>query len=97
MERTYRSINRFITLKVPTLSKSVMRLSKGHARNATCYSTKINRAETSKETVLPGLRCRGGLGVDVLLGTGEDIVETVLPLVQVIVVDGTAIGSLGRH
>ena len=75
----------------------MMCLSKGHARNAACDSTEIDRAETSKEAVLPGLGCRGGLGVNVLLGTGEDIVETVLPLVQVIVVDGTVIGSLGRH
>ena len=97
MERTYRSVDRFITLKVPTLSQPMMRLSKSHARNAACYSTEINRAETSKEAVLPGLRCGGGLGVGVLFWAGEDIVETVLPLVEIIVVDGTVIGSLCRH
>lgn len=75
----------------------MMCLSKGHTRNAARYSAEIDRAETSKEAVLPGLGCGGGLGVDVLLGTGEDIVETVLPLIQVIVVDGTVIGSLSRH
>ena len=74
-----------------------MSLSKGDARNTACYSAEINGAETSKEAVLPRLRCGGGFGVDVFLGTGKDIVETVLPLVQIIVVDGTVIGSLGRH
>jgi len=97
VERTYRSINRLITLKIPTLSQTMMCLSKCHAGDTACYSTEIDRAETAKEAVLPGLRCRGGLGVDVLFGTGEDIVETVFPFIEIIVVNGTVVWSWSSH
>lgn len=67
---TYGSVDRLISLQVTVLTKTVMGLAKGHTRNATCNGAEADRAEAAKEAVLPRLRCLGGLGVDVLAGTG---------------------------
>lgn len=77
-----------------------MSLAKGYARNAAGDSAKVDGAKASKEAVLPRLGRLGRLGVDMLAGTGEDIIEAVLPLVQVVVVNGTIVMgvlSWGRH
>lgn len=78
-----------------------MGLAKGHARDAAGDRAKADRAEAAEEAVLPRLRRLGRLGVDMLAGTGEDIIESVLPLVKVVVVDGTVVVSVrlswGRH
>lgn len=78
-----------------------MRLAEGHARHAACYSAKADGAETAEEAVIPRLRCLRRLGFDVFAGTSKDIIETVFPFVDVVVVNGTVVlgicGSRGRH
>jgi hypothetical protein len=92
---TYGGVDGLISFQATILTKTVMGLAKGHAGNATCNSAEANRAEAAKEAVLPRLRRLGGLGVDVLAGTGQDIVETILPLVEVVMVDGTVVVGIG--
>lgn len=78
-----------------------MCLAKGHARNAAGDGAKAYGAKATEEAVLPRLRRLGRLGVDMLAGTGEDIIEAVLPLVQVVMVNRTVVMSVclswGRH
>jgi hypothetical protein len=98
---TYRSVDGLVTLKVTVLSETVMCLAKGHARNAAGDGTKTDGAEAAEEAVLPRLGRLWRLGVDMLARTGEDVVEAVLPLVQVVMVNRTVVVSVclswGRH
>jgi hypothetical protein len=76
-----------------------MRLAKGHARQAAGNEAGVDRVEAVEETGEPGLRALGRLGVDDLGGLGEEVVEAVLPVLDVTVVDGAGIrgaGSGGR-
>lgn len=97
---TYRSIDRFIALQAAVFPKTVMGLAKRHARDAASYSAKVNRAEAAEEAIMPRLGSLGmRLGVDVFTRTGENVIETVLPLVEVVVVNRTIIVGVGltRH
>lgn len=67
---TYGGVDGLISLEATILTKTVVGLAEGHAGNATCNSAEADRAEAAKEAVLPRLRRLGGLGVDVLAGTG---------------------------
>lgn len=78
-----------------------MGLAKGHARDAAGDGAQADGAEAAEEAVLPRLRRLGRLGVDMLARTGEDIIEAILPFVEVVMVDGTVVMcvclSWGRH
>lgn len=89
--KTYRSVHWLVTFKVFVLLKTMMCLAKGHAGNTACNGAETDRAETAEETVLPRLGCLRRLGVDMFAGTGEDIVETTLPLFEIVMVDGTVV------
>jgi hypothetical protein len=67
---TYGGVDGLISLEVTVLTKSVVGLAEGHAGNAACNGAEADRAEAAKEAVLPRLRRLGGLGVDMLAGTG---------------------------
>ena len=68
-----------------------MSLAKGDAGEAPGDQAGVDGAAAAEEGVVPGLRSLRRLGVDMLAGTGEDVVDAVLPLVEVIVVDGTVV------
>lgn len=68
-----------------------MGLAEGNARNAACDQAGIDRVEALKETGVPRLGLGRRLLVDVLARAGQDIVETVLPVLEVVVVDGTVV------
>lgn len=68
-----------------------MSLAKGDTRNTAGDQAGIDGGEAAKEGVVPGLGRLGRLGVDMLARTGEDVVEAVLPLVEVVVVNGTVV------
>jgi hypothetical protein len=90
-DKTYRGVDGLIASKVTALAKTVMSLAEGDARKAPGDQASVDGAAAAEEGVVPRLRSLRGLGVDVLAGTGDDIVDTVLPLVEVIVVDGTVV------
>lgn len=71
-----------------------MCLAEGDARNAACDQAGIDRSEAREERIVPALSIRPGLGIDVLAGPGEDIIEAVLPVIDIFVVDGTTLGRL---
>ena len=68
-----------------------MRLTEGNARNAAGDQASIDRVEALEETRVPRLGLRRGLGVDVLAGARQDIVESVLPVLEVVVVNRTIV------
>jgi len=72
-----------------------MRLSEGNARQAAGNEAGINRVEAVEETGEPGLRALRRLGVDDLGGLGEEVVEAVLPVLDVTVVDGAGLRGAG--
>lgn len=68
-----------------------MSLAEGNARNATGDQAGIDGVEALKETGVPRLGLGRRLLVDVLARAGQDIVESVLPVLEVVVVDGTVV------
>lgn len=78
-----------------------MGLAKGHTRDAAGDRAEADGAEAAKEAVLPRLRRLGRLGVDMLARTREDIIEAILPFVEVVMVDWAVVVSVclswGRH
>lgn len=64
-----------------------MGLAKGDAGQAVGDQAQVDGAEAAAEGLAPGLRALGRALVDVVGGAGQDIVETVLPLGDVLVVD----------
>ena len=75
-----------------------MGLAKGHAGDAPRHETCVDGAEAGEEGVGPWLGRLGGLGVDVLAGPGQDVVDARLPVVHVGVAERARLlgaGSLG--
>lgn len=68
-----------------------MGFTKGHARNTASDSAKVDRVEAAEKAVLPRSRGLGRLRVDVLTRASENVIETVLPFVEVVVVDRTVV------
>lgn len=64
-----------------------MSLAEGDAREAVGDQAQVDGAAAAEESLAPGLRAIGRALVDVLRRAGQDIVETVLPLGDVLVVD----------
>lgn len=93
----YRSIDGLIPGQVDILPKPVMGFSKCHAGKAVCHAAQVDRGEAAEEGFMPWLGGRGRLGVDDLARLGEDHVEAVLPLGDVVVVDGAGGWGWGRH
>lgn len=96
---TYGGIDGLISLKVGILPHTVMRLAKGNTGQAAGNETRVNRVEAVEETGEPRLRALRRLGVDDLGGLGKEVVEAVLPVLDIVVVDGAGLrgaGSGGR-
>ena len=76
--------------------ETVVRLAEGDAGDAVADQAEVDGAEAAEEAVVPRLRVLGRLGVDVLAGPGQDVVDARLPVVDVLVVDGpVVVGVLG--
>jgi hypothetical protein len=96
-EDTYRGVDGLIAIEVTVLAETVMGLAKGDTGNTAGDQAGVDGGEAAKEGVVPGLGRLGRLGVDMLAGAGEDVVEAILPLVEVVVVNGTVVvGVLSR-
>jgi hypothetical protein len=94
-EHQARSVDRLIALEGTVLSETVVGLAEGNARNAASDQAGVDRAEALEEAGVPRLGLGRRLLVDVLAGAGQDIVESVLPVLEVVVVDGTVVVLLG--
>lgn len=84
---THRGVDGFIALETAILAQPVMGLTKGNARNAAGDQAQVDGAEAGEEAVVPWLRIRRGLLVDVFAGPGENVVEASLPFLDVVVAD----------
>lgn len=77
-----------------------MGLAEGDTRDTAGDGTGVDGVEAAEEGRGPRLSVGGRLGVDMLAGAGKDIVEAVLPVLHVVVVNGTVVvgvGSRGSH
>lgn len=92
---TNRGVDGLPALHAAILADAVMRLAKGDAGQAPCHQAGVDGVEAAKEGRAPGLGALGRLGVDVLAGFSQDLVEAVLPVLDIAVVDG-AVARLGR-
>lgn len=88
---TYRSVDGLPALKVAILADTVMRLAKGDARKAVGNEAGINGVEAVEEAGVPALRGLRRLGVDDLTRARQDVVEAVLPVVEVLLIDGAVV------
>lgn len=91
---TYRSVDRLVSIEIGVLSETVVRLTEGNARNAASDQASIDRGEAGPEGREPALGVIAGARLDVLTGPGKNFVETVLPVIDVLVVDGAAMAGL---
>jgi hypothetical protein len=85
---TYRSVDRLIAGEVGVLAQAMVRLAECHAWTAVGHATEVDRGQAAEKGLVPRLRGRGGFGLDDLAGLGKDLVEAVLPVVDVVVGDG---------
>lgn len=92
---TYRSVDRLIALEVGVLAETVVRLTEGDAGQAPAHQALVDGVEAAEQVRVPRTRGLGRLGVDNIGGLGQDDVETRLPVLDVLVVDGATSGGLG--
>lgn len=74
----------------------MVRLAKGDARQAVRDEAQVDGAAAAEQGVVPWLGGRGRGTLDVLRGLGEHGVEALLPVLDIVVVDGAGGGWLGR-
>lgn len=94
--QTYTGINWFVALHFAVLAQPVVSLAKGDAWQAVCYEAQVDGAAAAKQGVVPCLGGRGRGTLYVLRGLGEHGVEALLPVLDIVVVDGAGGGWLGR-
>jgi len=91
-EEKARGVDRFISLEATVLLITMMDLAKGDTRAAVGDQAGIDGAAAAKETRRPVLSITTCLGVDDIARVGENVVEPVLPLLDIIVVNWTRLG-----
>ena len=94
--QTYSGVYGLVTFHLAVLAEPVVRLAKGDAWQEVCDQAKVDRAAAAEQRVVPCLGGRGRSTLDVLRGLGEHRVEALLPVLDVMVVDGTGGGLLWR-
>lgn len=72
-----------------------MRLTERHTRHAAGDEARVDGVDAVEEAGEPGLRTGGGARVEVLRGAGEDVLGAVGPQLDVLVVNGAAVGGSG--
>ncbi len=94
---THRRVDGLPALEVGVLAQPVVGAPKHHARAAPRHQAHVDGREAPKEAVVPRLRARRRLGVDVLAGAREHVVEPPGPVGHIVVVDGLRLLLRGRH
>lgn len=93
---TYRGVDRLVALHLAVLAQPVVRLAERDAWQAVGYETEVDRAAAPEQGAVPCLGRRGRGALDVLRGLGEHCVEALLPVLDIMVVDGPGGGLLRR-
>jgi hypothetical protein len=93
-EEEARSVDGLVAIEITVLAQTVVSLAEGNARNAASDQACVDWGEAREEGWEPALSSLVGARVDVLARSGENIVEAVLPVIDILVIDGTALGSL---
>lgn len=95
---TYRSVDRLIANEVGILVQPVVRLAEGDAGKAPGDEAKIDGREEFDEAVGPARGFSARLGVDNLGRASGNVLELVTPVLNVLVLNGAALGgSRLRH
>lgn len=89
MRRTYRSIDRLPARQITIPAQAVVRLAKGNAGNAAANEASVDWRAAAAKASIPVPRPGRGLGLNMLAGPQEYVIESVLPLVQVVLVNGS--------
>lgn len=92
--QTYSGVDGLIALHLAVLTQPVVRLAKGDAWQAVRDQAQVDRAAAAEERVVPRLGRRGRGALDVVRGLGEHRVQALLPVLDVMVVDGAGGGLL---
>jgi len=102
-EEKARSVDWLISFEGAILLVPVVNLAKGDTWAAVGDQAGVNGVAASKEARGPVCGINTALGVDNLAGIAQDVVEAVLPLIDILVVDWALLGwssweiSLWRH
>ena len=92
----YRGVDGLVAVHVGRLVKTMVGLAEGHAGNAVGDQAEVDGVKAAEEAVVPRLRALGRLGVDMLAGLGQDVVDPGLPVLHILIVDGAVVvGILG--
>jgi len=89
-EEKARGVDGLVALHVAVLAGSVVGFTKGDAWAAVGYQAGINGAAAAKEAVAPRLSTLWTLGVDSLSSIAQDLIEAVLPVIDIIIIDRTS-------
>jgi len=92
-EEEARGVDGLIALHVAILAVPVVGLAKGDAWAAVGHHAEVNGAAASKDGIPKVLGLGAGFAVDDLAGIAENVVEPVLPVLDIVVVDGASLGG----
>jgi len=90
-EEQARSVDWLISLHVTVLARSVVGLAEGDTRAAVGHQASFNGHAASEEVVGPFLRTLWALVVDGSAGIAQNLVEAVLPVIDIMVVDWASV------
>jgi len=91
-EEKARGVDWFVSLKATILLVAMVNLAKGYARAAVGEQAGVNRIAAAEESRGPVLSITSALGVDDLASIAENVVEPVLPVIDILVVNGATLG-----
>jgi len=95
-EKQARGVDWLVSLKGAILAVTMMNLAEGHTWAAVGDEAGVNWVAAAKEGLAPFLGVHTALGVDDLAGIAKNVVESVLPVLDIVVVDWTRLGRVGR-
>jgi len=91
-EEEARGVDGLIALHVAILAIPVVGLAEGDAWAAVRHQAEVDGAAASENLVMEVLGVGWGLGVDHLAGVAENMVEPVLPVLDIMVIDWAGLG-----
>ena len=95
---TYGGVDRLISLETAVVLEPMVGLAKGDARKAVGQEAEVDGVEAVEETSSPWLGAGRRLGVDVLARLAQDLVHSLLPVLDILVIDRAVVVALrSRH
>lgn len=94
--KTYRGVDGLIALHVAILVNSVVNLAECDTGDTASDEAKVNGVEAVEEVRGPANSATGRSRVDVVARSRQDIVESLLPVVHIVIVDRSTLGRSRR-